>query len=130
MEELFRAALVDWLRADTMLAASLNAITEEAPARAALPWLALSASSSADWSGKTHEGREVRVALELQCRGDVPGAAAALVGQIEARIAELPDYLDDLQLVTTRFLRARSEQRSGNRRAVLLEYAFRLILES
>ena len=127
MEFPLRAALLAWLAADPLLAAQLNAVTEEAPSRTALPWLAVAASASADWSAKEVTGREVRVALELHCRGDQPDAAAALVAAIEARIATLPSAQAGLQVVTVTFLRARAEMRSANTRAVLLEYRFRVL---
>jgi hypothetical protein len=130
MEVPLRAALLAWLRADPALAA-LNAVTEEAPpspsARASLPWLAMAASASADWSCKTAAGREVRVALELHCRGDAPASGADLVAAIEARIALLPRSQDGFAVITAQFLRARAERRGESRRAVLLEYSFRLL---
>lgn len=129
MEIPFRAALIAWLRADPQLAAQLNAVTEEAPGRTALPWLALAASGSIDWSAKDRAGREVRVALELHCRGDQPGSAASLIGAIESRIAALPPVQDGFQVVTSQFLRARAEQRGGNTRAILIEYLFRLLAD-
>ena len=126
MEIALRAALLAWLRADPALAA-LNGVSEEAPSRAALPWLAIAASASTDWSCKTAPGREVRLALELQCRGDAPDSAGDLVAAIEARIAALPRDQPAFSVVTTQFLRARAEQRGESRRAVLLEYRFRLL---
>ena len=42
-----RAALVSWLAGDTVLSTN-NAITEEAPVRASLPWASIAASASAD----------------------------------------------------------------------------------
>ena len=129
MEIALRAALIGWLAADPALSGTLNAITEEAPSRTSLPWLALSASASADWSCKTHAGREVRIALELHCRGDRPDDAAALVAVIESRIAALPRAQPGFAIVTTQFLRARAEQRAESRRAILFEYRFRLLAE-
>lgn len=128
MEIPLRAALLAWLAADASLAAQLNAVTEEAPARTAMPWLAVAASASADWSAKEAAGREVRIALELHCRGDQPGAAAALVAAIEARIAALPPNQPGLRVVSITFLRARAEMRAANARAVLLEYRFRVLV--
>jgi hypothetical protein len=128
MEVPLRAALLAWLRADPVLAA-LNAVTEEAPARASLPWLAIAASASTDWSCKTAPGREVRVALELHCRGDTPDAAAGLVAAIEARIVALPRAQAGFSVITARFLRARAEQRGESVRAILIEYRFRLLAE-
>ena len=71
MEIPLRAALLAWLAADPALSGELNAIVEEAPSRAALPWLAVATSASADWSVKDRPGREVRIALELH--GQIAG---------------------------------------------------------
>ena len=129
MEIALRAVLIAWLAADPALSASLNAITEETPSRTSLPWLALATSASADWSCKTHMGREVRVALELHCRGDRADSAADLVAAIESRIAALPRTQAGFAVVNSQFLRARAEQRGESRRAILLEYRFRLLAE-
>jgi hypothetical protein len=128
MEVPLRAALIAWLRADPALAA-LNAVTEEAPARTSLPWLAIATSASTDWSCKTAVGREVRIAVELNCRGDTPDAAADLAAAIEARIAGLPRAQAGFSVITAQFLRARAEQRGESRRAVLFEYRFRLLAD-
>ena len=127
MEVPFRAALLDWLRADPALASALNAITEEAPVRAHRPWLALVASGSTDWSTKDRAGREIRIALELHCRGDDPASAADLVNAIETRLASLPRSHPGFEIANDQFLRARAEQRAGNTRAILVEYRFRLL---
>jgi Protein of unknown function (DUF3168) len=129
MEIALRAALLSWLAADPVLASQLNAIVEEAPSRTALPWLAIAASASTDWSSKSHTGREVRIALELHGRGDAPETAAMLVAAIEARIESLPRAQPGFAIASQRFLRARAEQRAESRRAVLLEYAFRLLAD-
>lgn len=127
METALRAALLSWLAADPVLAAGLNAMVEEAPSRTALPWLGIVASSAADWSVKDRQGREVRVALELHCRGDDPAAAGALVAAVEARVEAMPRGQSGFEIAGTQFLRARAEQRPGNLRAVLIEYRFRLL---
>jgi len=127
MEVPLRAALIAWLSADPALAGTLNAVVEEAPGRTALPWLAIAASASADWSTKDRAGREVRVALELHCRGDRPDSAAALVGAIESRVSALPAAQTGFRVVTAQFLRARAEQRAANTRAMLIEYRFRVL---
>ena len=127
MEIPLRAALLSWLAIDPLLSSELNAIAEEAPSRTSLPWLAIAASASSDWSCKTHTGREVRVALELHCRGDRPDAAADLISAIERRIEQLPRDQDGFSIATIQFLRARAEQRGESTRAILLEYRFRLL---
>jgi hypothetical protein len=129
MEVPLRAALIGWLAADPVLAAELNGIAEEAPSRTAPPWLALAASASADWSTKTERGREVRVALELHCRGDRSETAALLIDAIEHRVETLPAGQDGFTVAAIQFLRSRAEQRPAQTRAILLEYRFRLIAE-
>ena len=129
MELPLRAALIGWLQSDPALSARLNAVVEEAPSRTALPWLAVAASASIDWSAKDRMGREVRLALELHCRGDRPDSAASLVTAIERRIGELPSAQPGFRIVTSQFLRARAEQRGANSRAILIEYRFRLLAD-
>lgn len=126
METALRSALIQHLRGDPLLASELNAITEEAPLQASFPWVGIVASASTDWSMKTTQGREIRLALELHCRGDDPDSAAALVRALELRVESLPTDHAHFTLASTQFLRARAEQRPRNIRAVLMEYRFRL----
>jgi hypothetical protein len=125
MENALRAALMEWLRADPALA-PVNTIEEEAPLRAAPPWLGIAASASIDWGCKDRAGREIRIALELASRADHPAADAAILAAIEARVLALPPFNPSFELASIRFLRARSEARSNNLRAALLEFRFRL----
>lgn len=127
MELALRAALIAWLSCDAALAQRLNAVVEEAPSRTSLPWLAIATSASTDWSTKTTPGREVRIAFELHCRGDRPDTAADLVSAIEARIEAMPAVQPSFRIASTAFLRARAEQRAESRRAILVEYRFRLL---
>lgn len=127
METLLRAALIDWLRADPALLAELNSVNEEAPLRASPPSLGIAASASTDWSTKDRRGREIRIALELHCRGDDAQAAGALAAAIGRRIETFPREQADFQVVSAVFLRSRAEQRLRNLRAVLLEYRFRVL---
>lgn len=127
MEVPFRTALLAWLADDPFLSGTLNAIVEEVPSRTALPWLAIAASAAADWSVKDRMGREVRIALELHCRGDQPASAAEITAALEARIAKMPSTQTDFELVSSTFLRSRAEQRATNTRAILIEYRFRLL---
>ena len=128
MEIAIRAALVAWLAADPLLAAQLNAIAEEAPSRTSLPWLAIAASASADWSCKTNPGREVRVALELHCRGDRPGSRRAIWSpRSSARIAALPRAPERVS-GGHHPIPARPRRTARRKlRAILIEYRFRLL---
>ena len=127
METAFRTAVIDWLRSDSELAGLVNSIEEEAAVTSSPPSLALATSASADWSSKTSRGREVRLALELVDRSDLPSETAEIVARIEQRIATLAPAQPGFRIVTTQFLRSRAERRPRSLRAVLLEYRFRLL---
>jgi hypothetical protein len=127
MESRFRRDLLSWLAEDAVLAAGLNAIAEESPLSAPPPWLGLAATASSDWGAKGAPGREVRIALELTCRGDDPDAIATLTDALERRVATLPGDQGTYRVVLTQFLRSRAERRAGNLRAVLTEYRFLLL---
>nr|WP_137676876.1 DUF3168 domain-containing protein [Parerythrobacter lutipelagi] len=127
MEHALRAALIDWLRTGPAPLGTLNAVEEEAPLRASLPWLGIAASASADWSTKDAKGREIRVAIELASRGDDIPADGALVRAIDARACDLPRLQEGFHIAGLTFLRARTERRAKNRRSTLLEYRFRCL---
>ncbi|MDG6079183.1 DUF3168 domain-containing protein [Erythrobacter litoralis] len=127
MESAFRTTLLEWLRADPVLARALNAISEDGPAAAPAPQLSIVTSAAAEWGGKTERGREVRIALELIDRIDTPGPTQALAEAIERRIATIAPQQDGFRIVVTRFLRSRVERRPRSLRAILLEYSFRLL---
>jgi len=129
METALRAALIGWLATDSSLSAELNSVTEEAPAKAALPWLAIAASASTNWGAKERAGREVRIALELHCRGDQPDTAATLVRALEDRIRSMPEQQEGFEIASCLFLRARTEQRVRNTRSILTEYRFRVLAD-
>ena len=127
MESALRSVLLGWLRADSDLAASLNAVVEEGPSPAPPPTLSIVASAAADWSTKTTTGREVRLAFELLDRSDTLAATALIAARIEQRVATLAPDHPGFRIVATQFLRSRVERRPRNLRAVLLEYRFRLL---
>lgn len=126
MEIPLRAALIGWLASDTTLATSLNAVTEEAPLRAQLPWLSIIDSASVDYSTKTETGWEARIALELRTRGDVPGSNAALVSATQSRVLSLPRVQTGFRIASIGLLRSSVEQQADKTRVMKFEYRFRL----
>ena len=129
MEAALRTAIVGWLRSDPLLAGQVNGIEEEGPVAASPPAIAIAASASTDWSTKTTRGREVRLALELVGRSDDAATIATLASRIEQRIATLAPQQYGFRVVVTRFLRSRVERRRRNTRAVLLEFAFKVMAD-
>ncbi len=107
MENDLRAALIAWLRADPALAA-INAIEEESPLSVSPPWLGIAASASIDWGTKDRQGRETRIALELETRTDLTAADAPLLAAIERRVLDLPPFQLGFELASIRFLRRQS----------------------
>ncbi|MGI8942632.1 MAG: tail completion protein gp17 [Qipengyuania sp.] len=130
METRFRHDLVEWLRADSVLASLVNAVEEESPAEASPPWIGIAASAASDWSSKDRVGREVRVALEFVDRSGDPSTTAEIVARIEMRIATMPPLQPGYRLVMTQFLRSRAERRKRALRAALLEYRFLLLADA
>lgn len=126
MENDLRAALIAWLLADPALT-GINAIEEEAPLTVSPPWLGIAASASIDWGTKDRQGRETRIAIELETRTDQAGEDAPLLAVIERRVLDLPPFHPGFELASIRFLRSRSEARDDNRRGALLEYRFRIL---
>jgi len=126
MENDLRAALIASLKADPALSA-INAIEEEAPISTSPPWLGIAASASIDWGTKDRPGREIRIALELETRTDLPAEDAPLLALIERRVLDLPPFHPSFELASIRFMRSRSEARADNRRGALLEFRFRIL---
>ncbi|TNE49842.1 MAG: DUF3168 domain-containing protein [Sphingomonadales bacterium] len=126
MENDLRTALVNWLRIHPSLD-QLNAVEEESPLNAVEPWLGIAASASTDWSTKDRAGREVRVALELATYGDDPATEAQLAAAAGQAIEALPKAQAGFDIISTIFLRARTQRRTANRRSTLLEYRFRIL---
>lgn len=127
MELPLRQAVLDWLRADPELAAALNIIADENPVTATAPWLGIVASAAVDWSTKDLAGREIRLALELNTRGDDARGAIDLGRAIVARLDAIPRAQNGCVVASTHFLRSRAERRADNIRAILLEYRFRVL---
>lgn len=126
MENELRAALIAWLRSDPDLAA-LNTVDEEDPLSVSPPWLGIAASASIDWGSKDRQGRETRIALELETRTDSTAEDAPLLGAIERRVLSLPPFQSGFEIASIRFLRSRSEARDDNRRGALIEFRFRIL---
>lgn len=130
MEDILRAALLSWLASASELSERINSFTEEVPVSASPPFVTIAATASTDWSTKTRNGREVRLALQLQTRGDDTADDGRLVSLVEKRIATFPKGQDGFSVINTRFLRARSARQRRNQRNILLEYSFRILQNS
>ena len=130
IEAAFRTVLAQWLRADAVLSAMVNAVEEEGNVATSAPAITFVASAANDWSHKTGAGRDVRLAIEIIDDSDDPASIAAIAARAEQRIATIGPAQAGFRIVTTQFVRSRVERRARSRRAALLEYRFRLLATS
>lgn len=93
--------------------ARLNAISAltgtyaSSPLQAALPFATVDAGQETDWSHKTGAGREVRLSILLQDKGERQDRLRALMGEAEARVNGLAPEAGGWRIVSLVFLRSR-----------------------
>lgn len=77
------------------------------PPRAPYPYVVLGDGLSFDWSTKTEQGREHRLALTVWDEAGRTARLQALVGAVEATIAGLPRALPSNRIVSITLVRSR-----------------------
>ena len=83
----------------------LNGIYDGPPLGAAFPHAVIETGPESDWSHKSGEGRELRLAVRVQDKGERPGRLRALVAEIEAIVMQTGPDLAGWRLVSFAFLR-------------------------
>lgn len=107
----------------------LSGIYPGPPLRAAVPYATVEAGAESDWSHKSGEGREVRLAVGLRDEGERPDRIRTLIDRVETALRALLE-VPGWQLVDLRFLRSRLEREGRGREpawAALIEYRARLL---
>lgn len=94
------------------------------PARAAYPYVVADSSTELDWSHKSGEGREIRVALTLW--DDQPQRLHRIGDAIESAVDGVI-AVADWTLVSLRFVRKRVVRDSTGPWAMALDYRARLL---
>lgn len=117
------AAAMAALRAD----GRLNSVGPPAPVQASPPFSTVEAGAETDWSHKTGEGRELRLAVTIRDAGERPERLHLLMAAAEEALAAVPRDLPGWRLVTLRFLRARTISEGPARWAGVSEYRARLL---
>lgn len=104
-------------------------VYEGPPVQAAFPYAVVEAGPESDWSHKSGEGREVRIALVIHDKGERPTRLRALAAQGEAILGALDGEMGGWRLVTIAFLRSRlaAEGRSSQGKAAAIEYRARML---
>ena len=98
-----------------------------APLQAPIPYASVDAGLESDWSHKSGEGREVRLAVTIRDEGERPDRVQRLAGEVEAAIGTVGAATASWSIASMRFLRRSMvrEQRRGW--TAVIEYRARML---
>ena len=109
--------------------AELNGAYEGAPLQAAFPHAIVEAGPERDWSHKSGEGRELRLAVTLRDKGERPARIRRLADMAEAALGGMPVALDGWRLVTFVVLRSHLLRSNDAAWSAVIEYRARMLKE-
>jgi hypothetical protein len=118
--EAVQAALVTLL-------ADIAPVYDGAPPRAAFPYIVISDSPVTDWSTKSEQGREIRLALTIWDDGEAAASLREVMISVEAVIDDLPRNLAGWRVASLVFLRSLISREPDAPSAALIEYRVRMI---
>ena len=107
--------------------AGLNGAYDGPPLQAAFPYASIDAGPESDWSHKSGEGRELRLAVTIRDQGERPARLRELMRAAEAAIGAVAGELDGWRLVTMIFLRSRMLREPGAGWAAAIDYRARML---
>jgi hypothetical protein len=108
----------------------LSQVADGAPVRSADACATIELGPETDWSHKSGEGRELRVALLVRCGGEAPGRARVLLERVRAAAGAVGPELVGWRLVTLAPMRARVVREPGPAWLGMAEYRARLLREA
>ncbi len=97
------------------------------PIQSAFPYATVDAGLEADWSHKSGEGREVRLAVTIRDEGERPDRLQRLKREAEATIGAQGAMLEGWRVVSLRFLRSSLVRDGRQSWAALIEYRARML---
>jgi hypothetical protein len=109
------------------LLADVAPVYDGAPPRAAFPYIMISDSPVSDWSTKTEQGREIRLALTIWDDGEVGESLRTLMIAVEAAMDAFPRNLPGWRVASLVFLRSLVSREPGAPSAALIEHRVRMI---
>lgn len=122
-----QAAVVEQLREDETLQASLTGIYDGPPARPAFPYVVIASSAATDWSHKTGTGREVSFGLALYVGEGDAALLHDLSAAAEVALAQPLTNQPGWTIVNFNFQRTRMTRVADGPWSALLDYRARLI---
>lgn len=105
----------------------LNGAYDGPPLQAAFPYATVDAGPESDWSHKSGEGRELRLAVTIRDQGERPARLRELMRAVEAAIGAAGGQHDGWRLVTIVFLRSRVLREPGAAWTAVIDYRARML---
>ena len=122
-----QAAAVAALLAHPVLAAQLTGIYDGPPPRAAFPYVAVTDGVVSDWSTKTQQGREIRLAFTVWEDGEAATRLADLMGHVDDALSAMPRDVPGWRIASLVFLRSMVVRDPAGPWAGLVEHRVRLL---
>jgi hypothetical protein len=120
-------ALVEAALATLRAVDGLNAVSDGPPLTGAFPYATVEAGPESDWSHKSGEGRELRLAILARDKGESPNRLRAIAARIEEAAAGIGPDLTGWRLITLVFLRSSMLRSTGAAWTAAIEYRARLL---
>jgi hypothetical protein len=98
-----------------------------APVQAAYPFATMDAGLETDWSHKSGDGREVRLAVTIRDKSERPERVQQLEAQAEAAIAGISGATANWSVVSMSFMRSRLVREKETGWAAVIEYRARML---
>lgn len=105
----------------------LNAVSDGPPLTGAFPYATVEAGPESDWSHKSGEGRELRLAILVHDKGESPKRLREIVARIETAAAGIGPELAGWRLINLVFLRGSMLRGAGAAWSAAIDYRARLL---
>ncbi len=122
-----QSAAVAALQAHPVLSQSLSGVFDGPPPRVQYPYISIADGLVSDWSTKTEEGREIRLAITIWDDGEEATKLHQLMAHVEEALASMPRQLSAWWVASAVFVRSFVSRSSTGPWAGLIEYRFRLL---
>lgn len=122
-----QAAAVSVLEAHPVLGTELAGIYDGPPPRATFPYVSVADGITGDWSTKTAQGREIRLALTVWDDGEEASRLSSLMAHAEDAIAAMPRDLPGWRIASLVFVRSIVARDAVGPWAGLVEHRVRML---
>lgn len=127
--QILQATAVSALQAHPVLAVELAGIYDGPPPRATFPYVSFADGIASDWSTKTAQGREIRLAMMVWDDGEEASRLSVLMGHVEDAIAAMPRDLSGWRIASLVFLRSMVVRDAAGPWAGLIEHRVRMLAQ-